>query len=353
MRDWKATLSTLFAASIATLLIWTWAADRTRELRTLSGTVILRPSDSAKRFVDPAQPQSVTVSVKASPASLTRLQSALEQGLVLQLDTDGVETGTRSAVLGPLIERTVEVRGTDADISSVRPARIDVRVGAMVPVRMPVVARVPLVTLWGPALVQPTEVTAMVPETAAEAASKESIEAVVNAKDLPAGTSHTVDASLRLPDALKLLPSQVTFTPDRVQVSFTVAGKSQTITLPSVRIEIAGAPQDLQGFDVTFGEGGGVLRDVVLGSQGTALADVESGKTRVVAIVHLTPEDLAKRITQKAVSTWVLPAGSEVNSVAGVRPADVVVPLLIKPKPAAGEAPAGLPAEARSPSTAG
>ena len=182
----------------------------------------------------------------------------------------------------------------------------------------------------------------MVPETAAEAASKESIEAVVDAKDLPAGTSHTVEASLRLPDALKLLPSQAVFTPDRVQVSFTVAGKSQTITLPSVRIEIAGAPEDLRGFDVTFGEGGGVLRDVVLGSQGTALADVESGKTRVVAIVHLTPEDLAKRIAQKAVSTWVLPAGAEVNSVAGVRPADVVVPLLIKPKPAAGEAPAAI-----------
>ena len=185
MRDWKGTLSTIFAASIATLLIWTWAADRTRELRTLSGTVILRPSDAGERFVDPAQPQSVSVSVKASPASLTRLQAALEQGLVLQLDTDGMETGMRSAVLGPLIERTAEVRGTDADISSVRPARIDVRVGAMVPVRMPVVARVPLVTLWGPAEVQPTEVVAMVPETSAEAASKEAIEAVVNATDLP------------------------------------------------------------------------------------------------------------------------------------------------------------------------
>ncbi|MEY4842113.1 MAG: hypothetical protein RJA12_837, partial [Planctomycetota bacterium] len=41
-------------------------------------------------------------------------------------------------------------------------------------------------------------------------------------------------------NVLTLAPSQVVFTPDRVKVNFTVAGKSRSFTLPTVRVEVAG-----------------------------------------------------------------------------------------------------------------
>lgn len=202
----------------------------------------------------------------------------------------------------------------------------------MVPVRMQVVPRSTLVAIPENASIEPASVQAMVPEPVAEAASREPAEAIVDAKNLPEGSTQEVEALLRAPDALKLQPNQAIFTPDRVKVRFTVAGKGGSTTLPTVRVEIAGAPEDLEGFEVGFPDKADVLRDVVLTASGSALAGIADGSTRVVAIVHLSPEDLARRVPQKAVSAWVLPPGVTVESVGGRTPASVTVPLRIAPR---------------------
>lgn len=341
MGEWRNRISTLLVASVATLLIWTWAADRTREVRILSGSVMLRPADPARQFVDPAQPQPVTVTLKGSPATINAIQTRLEQGLPLTLGPDilGEEPGQRVLNLAALIEAAQEVRTTDASVTAVRPDRIEARVGAMVPVRMPVRAVAPLVTLRGDSSVDPADVQVLVPEPSAGAASRESAEAVVDAKGLAEGSTHEVTAPLRLPESLKLGSTQAVFTPDRVKVKFTVAARGRSFTLPTVRVEVAGAPEDLQGFDVSFGEQGDLLRDVVLSAPGDAMGPIEAGQTRVVAIVHLGPEELSKRITQKVVSAWVVPPGVQVESVGGKRPSEVTVPLKIEPRAKPGDEP--------------
>jgi len=355
MADWRNRISTLIVAAIATLLVWTWAADRTREVRTLAGTVLLRPADATKQFVDPAQPQAVTLTVKGSPATINRLQTALEQGLVLPIGPEATagEAGLRKLDLAALIDASPELRVTDASVVSVRPDRVDVRVGAMVPVRLPVVAAASLAMLKGGSQVEPAEVQALVPEPIAEAASKESAEALVDTKDLPEGSAQQVMAPLRLPDSLKVAPSQVVFTPDRVRVRFTVAAKSRSFTLPTVRVEVAGAPEDMRGFEVGFGEKGDLIRDVVLSAPGDALGPIENGQVRVVAIVHLSPEELSKRIAQKAVSAWVVPPGVQVESAAGQRPFEVVVPLKIEPRVAPASEPAPPAASTEAPRQGG
>ena len=351
MTDWKSRISTLLVASVATLLIWTWAADHTREVRALTGKVLLRPGDPSRQFVDPAQAQAVTVTVKGSPATLNRLQALLEQGLPLAVQAAGAnEPSQRTVELTALVEANTDVAMTDASLVSVRPERVEVRTGAMVPVRMPVVAAASLALLKGDGEVEPAEVQALLPEPAAEAASRARAEAVIDAKGLPEGSTQEISAPLRLPDSLKVPPTQVVFTPDRVKVRFTVASRSRTFTLPTVRVEIAGAPEDLKGFDVSFGQKGDLLRDVVLSAPGDALAPIESGQARVVAVVHLTPEELSRRITQKAVSAWVLPPGVQVESVEqGQRPLEVMVPLKIEPKASAPSAPP--PEQVQAPET--
>ena len=273
MGEWRNRISTLLVALVATLLIWTWAADRTREIRILSGSVLLRPADPSRQFIDPAQPQAVTVTLKGSPATINAIQTRLEQVLTLTLGADvlGEEPGQRTLNLAALIEASPELRATDASVTSVRPERIDTRVGAMVPVRMPVRAVAPLVTLRGDSEVDPVDVQVLVPEPSAGAASRESAEAVVDAKGLAEGSSHEVSAPLRMPESLKLGAAQAVFTPDRVKVKFTVAARGRSFTLPTVRVEVAGAPEDLQGFNVSFGEQGDLLRDVVLSAPGDAM----------------------------------------------------------------------------------
>ena len=70
MGDWRNRISTLIVATIATLLIWTWAADRTREVRVLTGSVLLRPADGARQFIDPAQPHE-TILITSRPGLAT------------------------------------------------------------------------------------------------------------------------------------------------------------------------------------------------------------------------------------------------------------------------------------------
>ena len=351
MGEWRNRISTLIVATIATLLIWTWAADRTREVRILTGSVRLRPADPSRQFVDPAQAVAVTVTAKGSPASLNAIQARLEQELPLTLGAAllGEESGQRTLTLAPLLEDSEEIRSTDATIVAVRPERVDARVGSMVPVRMQVRAVAPMATLSGDSACEPADVQVLLPEPAAGAASRESAEAVVDATGLAEGSSHELRAKLRLPEALNLSNSQAIFTPDTVTVRFTVAARSRTYTLPTVRVEVAGAPEDLQGFDVTFGEAGDRLRDVVLSAPGNALGDVEAGQARIVAIVHLSIDELNRRITQKQVSAWVLPPGVQVESVGGRRPSDVTVPLRIEPRAKPAETPAPASAEPPAP----
>jgi len=86
----------------------------------------------------------------------------------------------------------------------------------------------------------------------------------------------------------------------------------------------------------------------VLSAPGDALLPIESGQARVVAVVHLSPEELSKRITQKAVSAWVVPPGVQVESASGQRPSEVIVPLKIEPRAVPAAEPAVVPAAGAS-----
>jgi hypothetical protein len=345
MGGWTSKLSTWFVAAIATVLIWAWAADRTRETRELKGTVAFRSSDPAQHFVDPMKAFPVTLSVKASPASIETIQTMLDEGVLIPTGTPGFpgQPGSSNVLLASTINNLPAVMATDATILGARPESAKVVVGDLITTQYPVAVRIPLADFES-ASVNPSVALVTLPAAVAEAAKDIQVEAVVDAKNLAPGRN-TATATMRLPESLAVKPEQVTIVPDRAQVAFTLRRKTESINLATVGVQIAGSPTDLKGFDVSINQDGGVLRDVTLVGPPDALKDIESGKFTVTAIVPLTSGDLGSKITKKAVSNWILPLGVSVESIGGKQMVNPEISLKIEPRGSAATAPAEHEAE--------
>ncbi|MCE9620160.1 MAG: hypothetical protein K8R92_09655 [Planctomycetes bacterium] len=344
MGNWTSRISTIFVAMIATLLIWTWAADRTREIRELKGTVAFRSSDPAQHFVDPTKTFAITLSVKASPASIERIQTLLDEGVAIPSGTEnfpGVD-GTYNVMLASAINDLPQVIATDATVLASRPESAKVLVGSLTTTQYPLVVKIPLADFES-ASVDPSVALVTLPASAAEAVKGIQVEAVVDAKDLTPGMNRAT-AKLRLPESVPVKPEQVTFVPDHAEVTFTLRRKTESLNLATVGVQIAGSPTDLKGFDVVINQEGGVLRDVTLVGPPDALKEIESGKFTVTAIVPLTSGDLGSKIAKKAVQSWILPPRVSVESVGGKQILNPEIALKIEPKPTTSTVPDAEPA---------
>jgi len=330
--NWSANLSTWFVAAVATLLIWTWAADRTRETRELKGTISFRSSDPKQHFVDPMKPFVVTLLVKASPASIDRIQTLLDETLLIPSGTAGFPstTGSYNVMLADALNNVQQIIATDATILTSRPESAKVVIGDLTSTQFPLVAKISLAE-YESASINPAVVVVTLPTLAMEAMKNLQVEAVVDTKDLSTGKNNA-PATLRLPESVGVKPDQVSFFPNEVNVTFTLRRKRDNINLATVPLQIAASPTDLKGFDITFQQDGGVLRDVVLIGPADALKDIETGKFAVAAIVPLNSGDLGSKVAKKAISNWILPTGVSVESVAGKQIVNLEIALKIEPR---------------------
>ncbi len=332
MRNWSANLSTWFVAAIATLLIWTWAADRTRETRELKGTISFRSSDPKQHFVDPIKPLAITLSIKASPASIDRIQTLLEENLIIPSGTPGFPTspGVHNIMLVEALNNLSQIIATDATILTSRPESAKVAIGDLTTTQFPLSAKISLAE-YESASINPSVVLVTLPTSAIDAMKNLQVEAVVDTKDLSTG-KNTAPARLQLPESVGVKSDQVTFVPDQAVVTFTLRRKTDNIKLATVPLQIAASPTDLKGFDIIFAQDDGVLRDVILIGPPTALKDIESGKFAVAAIVPLNSGDLGSKVAKKAISNWILPPGVSVESVGGKQIVNPEIALKIEPR---------------------
>ena len=332
MGNWSSNLSTWFVAAVATILIWTWAADRTRETRELKGTISFRSSDPKQHFVDPIKAFSVTLSVKASPASIDRIQTLLDETLIIPSGTSGFPStaGTYNIMLADALNNVQQIIATDATILTSRPESAKVAIGDLTTTQFPLAAKISLAE-YELTSINPSVVLVTLPTSAIDLMKNLQVEAVVDTKDLSTGKNNA-QATLRLPDSVAVKPDQVTFVPDKAIVTFTLRRKTENIALATVPLQIAASPTDLKGFDITFQQDGGVLRDVVLIGPPDALKDIETGKFSVAAIVPLNSGDLGSKVAKKAISNWILPPGVSVESVAGKQIVNPEISLKIEPR---------------------
>lgn len=320
----RARLGSFVTVTAVALLLWLWAAGRTTEVATIAVQVRVASGDPGRVAVLPPAPFTVELRLRGSRRDLDDAASRLG-GTVLELrsGSPGVPASVGDHVidLATSIDRSEELARLAATVDGANPASATVEIVELVSVEAAVTPDLPGVRLAGGVAVEPARVTVRLPSTLLRRLDgPPRIEAYLppaQSEALATGRRHSIEVPLRLPESLEADAGLVTLEPARVRLGFTIADRSRTATLPLVPVQVAGPPEDLDGFTVTLADGSEFLRDVAVRGRADLVRDLEEGRARAIAIVHLGADDLARRVTRKRVSVWMLPEGVAVTGVAG------------------------------------
>jgi len=335
MGEWTNRLSTVLIATVVMLLIWTWAAEKTREESTMSGTIRFTPGERQLLSVEPAGAVTVTFQVKGSRPALKSAAAALERGAEFRLGLGSVpaQPGTFLINLARAFEDLAEIKRTDLVVLSARPETVTVTVGRLVSRTLPIAAEIPLAQLFGTVTIDPAEATITLPESMAGSLPQAKIEAFVDVRKLEAGRRYEIEAPLRLPEALAAARGVARLEPAFARVSFMLVSRDRTATIPTVPVQIAGPPGDLRNYDIQVEPGNEFLRSVTVSGPNDAISQIESGRARIAAIVHLGADDLVRRSVSKPVAVWLLPNGVTVTRIGTSTDTAPLIPLRITELP--------------------
>lgn len=312
-------LANVAVVTVVSLLLWLWAAGQTRETSTVEVMVLISPSDAERSIVTPAEAIAVSLEIRGARHELERAVDRLS-GKTILLRTGRPEVpaspGQHTIDLAGALNRSEEVISLGvAAIGSVPTATtIDVMETATVEAK--IVPVIPGVQLAGPAEATPGTTRVTLPKSLVSGLGADpTIEAFVTAAQAnarEAGRRDVIEVNLRVPEALEEQARLVRMVPDRAKVSFTLQSRSSSTVLRLVPVQIAGPPLDLDGYQVSIDPGNEFLRDVEVTGPAATIRQLEEGTAKVFAFVHVSADDLARRITRKRVEMWMLPPGVSV-----------------------------------------
>ncbi|MBX3355965.1 MAG: hypothetical protein KF724_09735 [Phycisphaeraceae bacterium] len=342
MGNWTNRLSTGLIAAVVTLLIWTWAAEKTREETTITGTVRFVTAEGQPLSVDPSNALTATLQLRGSRQALQRAGAILEGGADLRLGLGGVpaEAGRFQVELAKVFAELPEIRQLDLSVLNARPDTVTLTIGRLVTQTVPIVAAIPLAQISGSVVIEPPEAQLTLPASLAESIAQPRIEAFVDVRNLEPGRRHTVDAPLRLPESLQSARGLARVEPAVVRVSFILGSRDRTAVIPTVPVQIAGPPADLRNYEIVVEPGSEFLRSVTISGPGDAISQIESGRARIAAIVHLGAEDLVRRSVSKPITLWLLPSGVTVTRIGTSTDTAPAIPLRITERPRTSPPPA-------------
>jgi len=334
---WRGRLGSVVTVTAVALLLWLWAAGRTTEIATITVQARFVSGDPARVAVRPGTPFTVDLRLRGSRRDLDEAASRLG-GTVLELrsGSPGIPAAPGDHVidLATALGRGDELRRFAATVDSVNPASAAVEIVELVSVEAAVTPDLPGVRLAGAAAVEPERVTVRLPATLLRRLDgPPRIEAFLppsQSEALVAGRRQSIEVPLRLPESLEAEAGLVALEPDRARLLFTIADRSRTATLPLVPVQVAGPPEDLDAFIVTLADGSEFLRDVAVRGRADLVRDLEEGRARALAFIHLSADDLAKKVSRKRVSLWMLPEGVTVTGVAGSEDTAPAIDLVIR-----------------------
>ncbi len=303
--SWRDRLGTYVIVTIVSVLIWYWAAAETREQARRSLRLRLIPSDPASWVVTPEE---VTVNAEMEGSRL-----ALQKARILPMPLELTMGDELPAAPGPHRDNLVEIldkalRKTGVSVVSVEPPTIDFEIDALVTVTAPVHPVLPRLQTEGAIVVDPPQAELSLPGRLRDPNGEElALEAYMpqpRLDRLEPGRTYTLSAKLRPPKEL-YGQKAVSIDPSTVQVTFTVRSRIEEITLPSVRVQIAGPPEDHQEYAVEIDEKDRSLRDVTIKADGALIKQIEQGDVPVVALVHLSNTDKERRVESKPVTCFL------------------------------------------------
>lgn len=293
-------------------LIWLYA--EAESIRTDSAAATLRfvPAAGQTLAISPRQEQ-IRIYYRSSTRQQQRFQQRLGEPLDIPLEPDP-DSPTQMIALRDRLMNHAAIRGQGVEVLRVDPEALFIRVQKLASIELPVAVVPGNVPLSGSAVVSPATVEVRLPDRAAATLANSRVEVRLDeiSDELEPGQSRTVTLPVVLPS---VFPREATATPSQVEVTFTPARRSQTFTLPHVRIMVQAPPRLLGRYEVRLNDDLLVLPEPIeVIGPAEKIEALRNSADAVVAVLRFTAEELAAAITSKPVEV-LLPDGVTARTV--------------------------------------
>lgn len=331
------------AVTLVALLIWIWAAGETRETQTAFLELQFTGPTTDSMRISPQELDPIRIFLRGPRRALEDAIDRLRKPVTIIAGTMTVpsDAGTHELDLSSLGQALIDDMGLPVSVTGTDPADQTITIERLTTVTVPVDPILPPgVRTSGRIEVQPESATVVVPASLADLSSLR-LEAKLSASDLEGrqtGRRHELEVPLVLPTGSKATDSIVKISPRTAEVRLTIDANDTELALSTpVPVQIAGPASELESVLVEISPANAFLRDVVLRGPAGIIGKLEADNKAsggIIAFVHLTSDDILKRIPQKSVSLWNLPPDVTVVSVGGDSTAFPLIGLAIKDRPA-------------------
>jgi hypothetical protein len=293
---------TYVIVTAVTLLIWVWAATETREQQTFSVRVEFIVPDPDEWLIEPAQ-RTTTITVQGSRLSLDTMQERVRRPLQVEVLP---RPGTQPIDLLAAIRENPAIEETGVNVMSADPFSVELRIDEMIREQARVRPYLPRVQTIGEVQVDPEQVTVTIPRGMRQQLPAELIvEPVIDQQRLDRlepEVRQPMEISLRLADGTAT-GDRIRIDPPRAQFTFAVRSRIRELALDSVRVQLAGPPEDHHDYLVEVEDS--VLRDVTIRADSNLIDRIEQREALVVAMLHVSSREKEQQITAKPISYFV------------------------------------------------
>lgn len=311
----KREFGTILIVTAVTVLIWLWAAAETIDQESFGTRITLTLPEAASWQISPRQ-EFVRLSMEGSKLAMQQAEQVLRQGLHVPLRAT---IGRQTVDLLDAVRQAGELEATGVKLLGVEPATVDVDVDQLVAATARVRASLPGVQTDGEIDIEPAEATLTMPSALRQRfAGDLLVEAFVDRTRLDRltpGQRHTLEVRMRPPDGLAAADG-VKIEPSTAKLSFTVRSRTREFRMDSVRVQLAGPPEDSREYLVDLDET--VLRDVTITAESDLIRRIEADEAPVVAVLHLSNREKEQGIDRKPISYFLALVTDEFGVTRGV-----------------------------------
>jgi hypothetical protein len=309
-------LWTYALVTVVALLIWYWAAAETRDERSATFRLACEPAPQTEQTVTSQGVDKVTVHMEGSRLALQRAADlAARQALVLTTGNELPAEGQHRLDVVELLESNDPLTDTGVRIISADPASIQIDIDALEAVTAEIKAVTPGVEPENLSIDPPQAVVKLPSRLRDRAGQNLVVEVHVpqsQLERLEPGVMNTVEnLKLRVAGVLANARS-VKIEPPRSTVTLTVRSRIKVTTLSTVRVQIAGPPEDNDEYVVEIEDN--TLTDVTVKADRELISQIEGGDAVVVALVHLSHQEKELGVESKPITCFMaLPRDSSVS----------------------------------------
>ncbi len=293
--------------TVVALLIWYWAAAETRDQDRRTFRLVFEPAPQTEQTVTSGGIDKVNVEMEGSRLALQRAaELADRRRLRLTTGNELPTEGQHRLDLVELLESHKPLTNTGVRILSTDPASVQIDIDRLVPVTVEIKAVTPGVEPENLTIDPPQAVVKLPSRLRDRAGGNLAVEVHVpqtRLDRLEPGVMNTVEnLKLRLAGPLGNA-RPVRIEPPRATVTFTVRSRIKETTLPTVRVQIAGPPEDNDEYVVQIENN--TLTDVTVKADRELISRIDRGDAVVVALVHLSHQEKELGIESKPVTCFM------------------------------------------------